>query len=106
MKTLILSILVWQVAFLTANCHPGSAPIAPTPDAADGAPLTCAAACANEAQFGCDVPADCVTVLTMIDARRTIRLATGYPLTCAGIAAATTTDQLAAAGVTCSDASP
>jgi hypothetical protein len=81
------------------------------PDASDAAPAPivdaspvqtpCSAACATMARICGPQPADCVETMAHIDGARTIRTASGKPLTCAAVAAAQSKADLAAAGAAC-----
>jgi hypothetical protein len=89
--------------------HPAPVP----PDATDAAPAPagdalppttpCQAACATLTLLGCPegLPSDCVTVLAHIEGARAKRTPSGAPVTCAGVASATTVAQVRAAGVAC-----
>ncbi|HLK36900.1 MAG TPA: hypothetical protein VKU41_09135 [Polyangiaceae bacterium] len=91
-----------------AGCPPNPAPV--PPDATDGSPWSprpdadltpCQAACTNLTALGCAVEADCVQVMAHVDGARLVRTATGAPMTCAAVAAASSKAGVMALGVSC-----
>jgi hypothetical protein len=98
------------LAMALLGCPPPQ-PAPVPPDATDAAPgfdaapptVPCQAACATLTLLGCPegIPFDCVTVLAHIEGARAKRTPSGAPVTCAGVASATTVAQVRAAGVAC-----
>lgn len=96
---------------LAAGC-PTPAPVPPGPPDADAAPPipaqdagpipdACARACAVMQTLCGPQEPDCADTMTRIDKGRTIRTASGTPLTCSAVAAAQTKADLAAVGAAC-----
>lgn len=103
--TFVLAALV-QTALFFGGCRGGSPPIYPSADATDGAvSSTCQKACAVELALGCVELDDCAAVLARDEALRAVRTPCGQascpPMTCAGVAAATSVGQVLAAGGSC-----
>lgn len=103
---LFAAVLALGAAYLSTGCHPSApAPVTPVVDAADGAPSTCTAACANEVRLGCAELPNCAEVLADTEVRRLIR--TPCPgevclfLTCAMVRDAKSVADLQALGVSC-----
>jgi hypothetical protein len=91
------------LAFLiVASCTPSGNTPPPVPDASDAAPqASCAAACSTMVVLGCPTSTDCAVVMAHVEASRSIRSASGQPITCAMVAAASTKAAEQSLGVDC-----